>query len=251
MAVFKGCELLLNQRPAPGVIAVWTWLAWVRPYNHVYARRGVGAPYPPGTCARKLALGVPLVALGVPLVIVSFQADLGRYGFWVDHLAKFCAFYLALSGLERLLTAGWNLAGIPARPLLDDPILAYSPAAFWQRWNHPVNQLFAAILFRRWARRAPVAALLLCFVASGVLHEYIAAIASWHLRGYQLAFFLLHGLAAAATWRWRPRGPAARAAGRVGTVAFGLLTSPLFFASLVPVFADLGPLYPHGALLPP
>ncbi|MCA8923029.1 MAG: hypothetical protein KDD82_14535, partial [Planctomycetes bacterium] len=125
-----------------------------------------------------------------------------------------------------------------------------SPADFWQRWNQPVNLLLWTLVFRRWGRRAPLGALLVTFLISGLFHEYTAAIASLHLRGYQLAFFLLHGLAAALTWRWRPQG-AARAAGHVGTVAFGLATSPLFFASLVPVFADLVAFYPHGPLLPP
>jgi hypothetical protein len=51
------------------------------------------------------------------------------------------------------------------------------------------------------------------------------------IEGYQTAFFLIQGVAAAATLRARPTGPVA-AVWVVATLAFNLATSALFFASI-------------------
>ena len=50
-------------------------------------------------------------------------------------------------------------------------------------------------------------------------------------RGYQTAFFLLQGVAVAATWRVRPKGWRT-VPWRLGTLAFNLASSVLFFASI-------------------
>ncbi|MCA8924201.1 MAG: hypothetical protein KDD82_20495, partial [Planctomycetes bacterium] len=165
----KACELHLARRRSgyPSGWSAWTWLLWVRPDNHVYSRRGVGEPRPPRACLRGLALGVALLAAGLPTLIWAFGADLGRLGFWPDHLTKFAAAYTVLMGVERVGNASVNLLGIPAHPVLRDPAFAYSPADFWQRWNQPVNLLLWTLVFRRWGRRAPLGALLVTFLISG------------------------------------------------------------------------------------
>jgi len=252
LSLLKACELHVSRRRNgyPPWFSAWLWLLWVRPHNHVYSRRGKGELRPPARCLRGLAVGALCLVVGLPLLVQAFDADLGRYGFWTDHLAKLAAFYVVLTGVSRVLANGEHLLGSPAQPLLRDPVLAYSPADFWQRWNTPINHLFFALVFRRWGRRSPYGALFGVFLLSAVMHEYNTGIASLHVRGYQVLFFLLHGVAAGLTWRWRPRG-AAKGVGRALTLTFGLATSAIFFASAVPVFDDLVTFYPHGELLPP
>jgi hypothetical protein len=87
--------------------------------------------------------------------------------------------------------------------------------------------------------RAPVRATLGTFAVSAALHEYLFDLAVGRVQGYQAAFFLVQGLAVAATRKARPRGWQA-APWVAGTVAFNLATSALFFASLdevVPFYA--------------
>ena len=73
--------------------------------------------------------------------------------------------------------------------------------------------------------------MLVVFAASAAIHEYLFAVALGRVEGYQSAFFLAQGVAAALTMRLRPRGPAA-AVGIAATLAFNLATSVLFFASV-------------------
>ena len=62
-------------------------------------------------------------------------------------------------------------------------------------------------------------------------HEYAFDMGVGRVQGYQLAFFMLQGLAVAATLRWKPRGPV-RTLAIIATLAFNLATSMLFFASI-------------------
>jgi hypothetical protein len=69
------------------------------------------------------------------------------------------------------------------------------------------------------------------FILSGVVHEYVFAIAIGRVTGYQLTFFFLQGVAVAATLGVKPRGRVRVATWRCGTIAFNLATSFFFFLS--------------------
>ena len=65
------------------------------------------------------------------------------------------------------------------------------------------------------------------------------------MRGYQAAFFLVQGVAVAATMRLKPRGAAA-AVSVVLTLAFNLASGVLFFASVnqvVPFYVNRVPVW--------
>jgi hypothetical protein len=71
------------------------------------------------------------------------------------------------------------------------------------------------------------------------MHEYIFGIAIGRVQGYQTAFFLLQGIAVAATARVKVRGWRA-VPWTAGTLGFNLVSSVLFFASrysLVPFYS--------------
>jgi hypothetical protein len=92
-----------------------------------------------------------------------------------------------------------------------------------------VNRFFFADVFKpAGGLRAPARVALAAFAGSGVLHEYLFAVATGRLRGYQVAFFLAQGVAVSATLRLRPRGLGALV-GVAATLAFNLATSVLFF----------------------
>jgi hypothetical protein len=121
-----------------------------------------------------------------------------------------------------------RLAGAAALDLMDRPWLAPTSAEFWRRWNRPAQQFFYEDVFKPsggW--RAPVRGTLATFAASAAVHEYVFGIAIGVV-GYQTAFFLLNGCAAAATLRARPTG-LYRVAGVALTLAFVLGTAVLFF----------------------
>jgi hypothetical protein len=76
----------------------------------------------------------------------------------------------------------------------------------------------------------PVRGTLATFAASAAVHEYVFGISTGIL-GYQTAFFMLNGCAAAATLRTHPTGPY-RVAGVALTLTFVLGTAVLFFHSV-------------------
>ncbi len=123
---------------------------------------------------------------------------------------------------------------------MDNPFASRTPADFWKRYNRPTQQFFHEDVFKPLGgRRAPIRGTLATFAVSAAVHEYIFDVAVGRFQGYQTAFFLVQGVAVAATLRVRPRGPAA-VAWVAATFAFNLATSALFFASVgevVPFYA--------------
>lgn len=201
---------------------------------------------PAGTLSRgaawsalaRRALG--FMAAMVPAGIV-FGWDWRGVPFLAEHAAKALTLYAFLAGFYWTLAAVYRLLGQPVLDPIDRPLLAHSPADFWRRWNRPAQQFFREDLYTPLGgRRAPIRALLLTFLVSAVVHEYLFDVAVGRVTGYQTMFFLIQGIAAALT----PRVP--RTATTIAlTFAFNLTTSVLFFASVAAVL----PLYDNA--LPP
>jgi hypothetical protein len=234
----------VHGRPADGGHVVF--LAILTPFDLVYRRIGDEPAPPPSANRRRLARGALEAAAGLALVIGVFSADLGRFGFAVDHVVKWLAFYPLFDGTVVLLAALAREVGAPARDHMRHPIVSRTPAEFWRRYNRPVGQYIADNIFKPCGgRRAPAVAVLVAFAVSGLLHEYIFAVALMRVDGYQLAFFGLHGVAVAATARVRPRG-LATAPWTIATAAFNLATLVLFAASARAVLAGLVDIYPRG-----
>jgi hypothetical protein len=83
------------------------------------------------------------------------------------------------------------------------------------------------------------------FVVSALVHEYVFSMAIGRVQGYQTAFFMIQGIAVAATLRARPRGAAAVAA-VAATFAFNVASGVLFFASVnrvLPFYENAVPLW--------
>lgn len=97
----------------------------------------------------------------------------------------------------------------------------------------------------RHARTAGAASVLVAFVASGMIHEYMCWAAMGVAPGGQLLFFTLHGVAAVAERALMNRAHT-RASHRVGTALFCILTCPLFAWPL----AVTGHVYQFPSFLP-
>jgi D-alanyl-lipoteichoic acid acyltransferase DltB (MBOAT superfamily) len=113
-----------------------------------------------------------------------------------------------------------------------NPLAATTPADFWRRYNRNMHQFFLKDVFVSvGGLRNPLRATLVVFVLSALMHEYIFGIAIGRVQGYQTSFFLIQGVAAAATARVKVGGLRALP-WIVATLAFNLVTSVLFFASM-------------------
>jgi hypothetical protein len=181
--------------------------------------------------ARLAQQGLGFLA-GAMTFVGAFQVDWRRWPFMVEHCAKVVAFFLMLVPGTLAATAFWKLVGGRARELMDRPFAARTPADFWKRYNRPAQQFFYEDVFKPLGgRRLPVRATLATFLISGIIHEYVFDIVVDRVQGYQMAFFLIQGIAVAATIRVKPTGTAV-IPWVAGTFAFNLATSVVFFASV-------------------
>lgn len=223
-----------HQAAARGFRPNWRLYAYSIANPFAFNLRRVLAEPKPNTKSDILAALVNLSAgaVAVVLTVAVFRVNWAAHAFEVEHGAKSVSFFLAVQFLLNGLAAATRLLGVPATDFAGPYFLARTPAEFWRFYNRPMNQFLDEYLFKPLGgRRRAVSATLLTFAFSGVIHEYIFDLPARRFLGTQLAFFLIQGLAVAATLRLRPRGPAAFAATLL-TLAFNLLTAPIFLASL-------------------
>jgi hypothetical protein len=165
--------------------------------------------------------------------VAVFRFGWGTRPFLLEHAAKSTCLGVWIVYAFQANTALWRLAGAPAACFTSSNVLgAYSPADFWRRWNRPMHRWLLENVFKpAGGRRNPRVAMLAAFAVSGLLHEYLFGVAFRRVTGYVTAFFLLQGVAALLTRRFKPTGwlvlPAA-----VGTFAFNTISTVLL---LIPV----------------
>jgi D-alanyl-lipoteichoic acid acyltransferase DltB (MBOAT superfamily) len=117
---------------------------------------------------------------------------------------------------------------------------AATPAEFWRRWNQPAGQFMYEYLFKpTGGSRRIFLPVMATFAFNGLVHEYVLGVAAGRILGLAFLFFLIQGLATAATLHLRPSG-IGKALGIVLTLIFNLATSLVFFAcvnAVVPFYA--------------
>jgi hypothetical protein len=190
---------------------------------------------------RRLAVTLPMVLGATALLWVTFSIDRERYPSWAEHAVKVVVTFLVLVPLANVASAVWRLAGGRGLDFMDNPFAARTPADFWRRYNRPVHEFLQHDVFvPAGGRRRPIVGAIAVFLVSAAIHEYVFSVAVRRVQGYQTAFFLLQGVAVAATLRVKPRGATA-AACVAATFTFNVATGVLFFASVNRVI----PFYDH------
>lgn len=206
------------------------------PFCHVYRRWDDAPAQPRAACLRRLGRGAFLGASATAALLILDFGALGRISFLLEHAVRITLIFAACAGGANAVFALYCMGGGRGWPMFENFFAARTPAEFWRHYNITVTQYMFENVFRRaGGARAPIRATLAAFFVSGVLHEYIADIAVCGVQGLQMAFFMVQGLAVAATQRLRPRGPSA-AIGIAATAAFMLVSSLLFTASAARIF---------------
>jgi len=179
-----------------------------------------------------LSRGIVISLVSLVACLHIWRIDFTKIPFAAEHVIKTFSFMALVYGTTAIATSIWRLPGWRARAHLHNFFLAQTPAEFWRRYSRVIGQFLYEDVFKRvGGRRAPVRATLLVFALSGLIHEYAFGIVTQKLQGYQMAFFMIQGLAVVATQSIKPQGRSA-VLWTISTIAFNLATSVLFFASL-------------------
>jgi alginate O-acetyltransferase complex protein AlgI len=99
-------------------------------------------------------------------------------------------------GIFNILAGLWRLVGVDARPLFRAPLAARSLGDFWsRRWNLAFSEMTTLGIYRPltgWLGRRT--AIVMAFMASGLLHELAISLPVLAGFGLPTLYFLLHGL---------------------------------------------------------
>jgi hypothetical protein len=99
-------------------------------------------------------------------------------------------------GLFHLLAVFWARLGVAVEPIMNRPLQARTLAEFWgERWNRAFNELMYRFIFRRTLRWAgPAGAVLVVFVASGLIHDVAISVPAGAGYGWPTIYFLVQGI---------------------------------------------------------
>jgi hypothetical protein len=249
MLIFKVIDVALDLKRLRRV-------AWQEYFDFVtnpftLVRRSLGNERRPSQKENLSRLLIGAMGCAASLAVLSglFRLDWSDVPFLVEHVGKVTALMLAIASGLASCAAIWRLSGGTARDFMDRPFVAKTPAEFWRRYNRNVQQFFWLNFFSgKRSRRAPIRTIVLVFGLSALLHEWLFLAAVGRIQGYQLAFFTIQGLAAALTARLKVRSNLV-ALWVLGTLAFNLTTSVLFFASIhavTPFYSRALPVWLQG-----
>jgi hypothetical protein len=147
-------------------------------------------------------------------------------------------------GAFHILSLAWRSAGVDASPIMQAPLTATSLSDFWgRRWNLGFRHLTHRLIFKPVRIRGGVVpAILLSFLASGVVHDMVISLPARGGYGLPTGYFVLQGLGVLIE-----RSPLGKRLG-LGSGIRGWLWAVIFAGA--PAFILFHPLFVRGVILP-
>jgi len=147
-------------------------------------------------------------------------------------------------GTFHILSLAWRSAGVDAPPIMQAPLSSASLSDFWgRRWNLGFRHLTHRLIFTPVRIRAGVVpAILLSFLASGVIHDAVISLPARGGYGLPTGYFVLQGLGVLIE-----RSPLGKRLGLSCGIRGRLLA--VIFAS-APAFILFHPPFVRGVILP-
>jgi Membrane bound O-acyl transferase family len=195
-SIFWGCKWQTWWKAQLGMESVGTWrslaylFAWPGMDAEAFLDSDRGATRPRRSewmwaCA-KAGFGAVLLWVVVRHIPAEVMAG------WVGMLGLVLLLHF---GIFELLSLFWYSTGISAQPIMHSPVMATSLSDFWgRRWNLGFRQLTYDLIFRPLRVRTDAEfALLMSFLASGLIHDLVISFPARGGYGLPTAYFLLQG----------------------------------------------------------
>jgi hypothetical protein len=241
IVMLKAIDWLWRPRQSDDLVRVWLALSfWPALQIEDVAVPLAGLKNRAGLSSKRFAAGLPAIVCGLALAALGQHLGIPARGVLLDSTWKTFEIYLLAGGSNHLLVGSFALAGFQLRDGFRYPILPHSLFDFWGRYNVCIHRWLKQHIFQPIGLkgRRPVPGILAVFATSGLLHEYLFLPVDRSVLGWQLAFFLIHGLGAIAgtgfgrVFRRISGRRAPRALAVAATVVFILLTAPVFIHCL-------------------
>jgi predicted DCC family thiol-disulfide oxidoreductase YuxK len=137
--------------------------------------------------------------LGATLIWVVARTALPVNPLLAGWLGMVGLIFVSHFGTFHLLSLGWRSIGVPAMPVMQNPLRSSSLAEFWgRRWNTAFHELATRFTFR--PLRPAVGrfgAALLVFLLSGLIHELVISVPAQGGYGLPTGYFVIQGLGVA------------------------------------------------------
>jgi alginate O-acetyltransferase complex protein AlgI len=182
---------------------------------------------------KRLLLGAALIGLAAT-IWMNRQPMTETAARWLATPPLMVGLSLAVHfGLFNILAAYWRWHGVDCRPLFKAPVLSTSLNEFWsKRWNVAFSEMTAIAIYRPASALGRTPAVVLAFVASGVLHELAISVPVKEGYGLPSLYFLLHGGLVAIETAMARRGWSVDqmpALGRIWTLTWIVAPMPILF----------------------
>jgi Membrane bound O-acyl transferase family len=198
-SIFAGFKWLTWWRASAGggSVSGWRSVAYLLLWPGMDAATFLNPAHQPATPQRPewlAAAGKTLLGAGLFFGVARLLAPVSPLA--AGWIGLFGLIFLLHFGSFHLVSLAWRTMGIQARPIMDVPIAAANLSELWgRRWNLAFHTL-ARDLVAATARRTlgPVAATLLTFAASGLIHDLVISVPARGGYGLPTAYFLVQGL---------------------------------------------------------
>ncbi len=197
-AIFAGCKWL-TWRDGCAEVGETTWmrsLGYLALWPGMDARTFLDARLHPVKAENRewlFALSKTLFGGAVVWGLVRMvQPDQSLLRGWVGMVGFI---FLLHFGAFHLIALVWQKMGVAARPIMRLPIASNSLGEFWSlRWNRGFNDIAHHNVFKPLQSRfGIVAATLLTFLASGLVHDLVISVPARGGYGLPTMYFLLQG----------------------------------------------------------